>query len=135
MRIGQSGKSQEVAKQDGWFGRRLEIPLVVESAALGLQEGSATIEVWARDDFWRPLRRDDRAIAGYSVTIDLTPPKIELLAATRYLSPGGSGLVAFRLTGPVRPHVNAGPLVFPSFALGPDERGRRLPLFALPRDL
>src|SRR3989442_12431715 len=132
MRIGQSGKSQEVAKQDGWFGRRLEIPLVVESAALGLQEGSATIEVWARDDFWRPLRRGDRAIADYAVTIDLTPPKIELLAATRYLSPGGSGLVAFRVTGAVRTDVSAGPLVFPAFAFRPGARGPPPRAVALP---
>jgi len=134
IRIAQSGKSTTVAKQEGSLGRRLEIPLVVESAALGLREGSATIEMWARDDFWRPLRRDDRAIADYTVTIDLTPPKIELLAATRYLSPGGSGLVAFRVTGAVRTDVSAGPLVFPSFAFGPEDRGARVALIALPWD-
>src|SRR5439155_22582288 len=90
-RIEQAGKSTHVATKDSGLGRRVEIPVVVDSAALGLREGSASIEVWARDTFWRPIRRDDRAIAGYPVTVDLTPPKVELLAATRYLSPGGSG--------------------------------------------
>src|SRR2546426_2511154 len=134
VRVVQSGTPTTVAKQEGPLGRRVEIPLVVESGALGLREGNATLEVWARDDFWRPLRRDDRAIAGYSVTIDLTPPKIELLAATRYLSPGGAGLVAFRVTGAVRTDVSAGPLVFPSFAYGPEDRGARVALIALPWD-
>ncbi len=49
-----------------------------------------------RDDFWRPLRPGDRALASVPVTIDLTPPRLELLAATRYISPGGAVLVAFR---------------------------------------
>ena len=80
VRIEQSGKSTPVATKDSGLGRRVEIPVVVDSAALGLREGSATIEVWARDTFWRPIRRDDRAIAGYPVTVDLTPPKVELLA-------------------------------------------------------
>jgi hypothetical protein len=94
VRIEQSGKSTPVATKDSGLGRRVEIPVLVDSAAIGLREGSANIEVWARDTFWRPIRRDDRAIAGYPVTVDLTPPKVELLAATHYLSPGGSGLVA-----------------------------------------
>src|SRR4030095_429637 len=99
VRIEQSAKSTPVATKDNGLGRRVEIPVVVDSAALGLREGSATIEGWARDTFWRAIRRDDRAIAGYPVTVDLTPPKVELLASTRYLSPGGSGLVAFRVCG------------------------------------
>src|SRR5882724_1398889 len=134
VRVVQSGTSTTVAKQEGPLGRRVEIPLVVESGALGLREGTATLEVRARDDFWRPLRREDRAIAGYPVTIDLTPPKIELLAATRYLSPGGTGLVAFRVTGAARTDLSAGPLVFPSFAYGPEDRGARVALIALPWD-
>src|SRR2546426_5054848 len=134
VRIEQSGKSTPVATKDGGLGRRVEIPVVVDSAALGLREGSATIEVWARDTFWRPIRRDDRAIAGYPVTVDLTPPKVELLASTRYLSPGGSGLVAFRVTGAARTDVLAGATTFPSFAFGPADKGARIALIALPWD-
>ncbi len=134
VRIEQSGKSTPVATKESGLGHRVEIPVVVDSSALGLREGSATIEVWARDSFWRPIRRDDRAIAGYPVTIDLTPPKVELLAATRYLSPGGSGLVAFRVSGAARTDVSAGPLTFPSFAFGAADKGARIALIALPWD-
>ncbi len=135
IRIVQGGSSSVVAKQEGTFGQRVEVPFVLESAALGLREGSASVEVWARDDFWRPLRPHERAIASYPVTVDLTPPKIELLGATRYLSQGGSGLVAFRVTGASRTTVSAGKLVEPSFAWGPPERGTRVALIALPWDL
>ena len=134
VRIEQSGKSTPVATKDSGLGRRVEIPVLVDSAAIGLREGSATIEVWARDTFWRPIRRDDRAIAGYPVTIDLTPPKVELLAATHYLSPGGSGLVAFRVSGASRTDVTAGAMAFPSFAFGPADKGARIALIALPWD-
>jgi len=134
VRVVQDAKSTTVTRQEGAFGRRVELPLTIESASLGLREGAATLEVWARDDFWRPLRVDDRAVAAYPVTVDMTPPKIELLAATRYVAPGGSGLVAFRVTGASRSTLTAGRLALPSFAWGPAERGTRIALLALPWD-
>ena len=134
VRVAQSGTAATVAKREAVLGPRAEVPLVIESAAHGLREGGATLEIWARDDFWRPLRREPRAIASYPVTIDLTPPKIELLAATQYMSPGGSGLVAFRVTGAAKTDVSAGALAFPSFAYGPEDRGARVALIALPWD-
>jgi murein DD-endopeptidase MepM/ murein hydrolase activator NlpD len=134
VRVVQAGKSTTVASKDGALGRRHELPVTIESGPLGLREGGASIEVWARDDFWRPLGRDDRAVATYPTTVDLTPPKIELLAATRYLSSGGSGLVAFRVSGAARTEIVAGPLTFPSFPSGPPDQGARVALIALPWD-
>lgn len=134
VRVVQGGKATAVATRDGALGPRAEIPVTVESAALGLREGPATVEVWARDDFWRPLRVHDRALASYPVTVDLTPPKIEILAATRYISPGGAGLVAFRVSGAARAAVKAGSLEAPSFPLGPAEQNARVALIALPYD-
>ena len=134
VRVAQGGKSTTVAMQEGAFGRSVQIPVTLESAALGLREGGAALEVWARDDFWRPLRMAERPVASYPISVDLTPPKIELLAATQYVSPGGSGLVAFRVTGASRSTVTAGKLVLPSFAWGPPERGARVALIALPWD-
>jgi murein DD-endopeptidase MepM/ murein hydrolase activator NlpD len=135
VRIVQGGKSSVVTKREGPFGWRAEVPVVLEGAALGLREGGATLEVWARDDFWRPLRFDERALASYTVTVDLTPPKVEVLAATQYLSAGGSGLVAFRVTGAARTTVTAGGYQLPSFAFGPVERDARVSLIALPYDV
>jgi len=135
IRAVQGGRVAVIARQEGALGRRVEIPLVLESAAHGLREGAATIEILARDDFWRPLRPGDRPIATYPITVDLTPPRVEILAATQYLAPGGSGLVAFRVTGASRTTVRAGERELPSFAFGPAERAARVALIALPYDL
>jgi murein DD-endopeptidase MepM/ murein hydrolase activator NlpD len=134
VRVVQHGKPVSVFKQDAALGPRAEVPVTFETAALGLREGPATVEVWARDDFWRPLRQADRAIASAPVTIDLTPPKLEILAATRYVSPGGAALVAFRVDGAVRTDVAVGTRVFPSYAYGPPDKHARVALIALPPD-
>jgi murein DD-endopeptidase MepM/ murein hydrolase activator NlpD len=111
----------------GWQG-----PIAVEAARLGLKEGAATLEVWARDDYWRPLGRREGPIVSYPVTVDLTPPTIDVLAATRYLYQGGGGLVAFRLRGADRAQVRVGTHAYPAFRAGPEHAW--VALFALPWD-
>jgi murein DD-endopeptidase MepM/ murein hydrolase activator NlpD len=88
--------------------------------------------VWGSDDFWRPFRPADRALVSQPVTIDLTPPRLEILGATRYVSPGGALLVAFRAPDAARVDVSVGPRIFPSFPYGPPDRGARIALIALP---
>ena len=44
VRVVQNGKSTTVAKQEGGRVGRLEVPIAVESATLGLREGAATVE-------------------------------------------------------------------------------------------
>src|SRR5204862_2787470 len=112
----QGGRPVPVAKSDAPLGPRAELPVRFETASLGLREGAATLEVWARDDFWRPFRGAERPIVSTPVTIDLTPPKVEILAATRYVSPGGVQLVAFRVSDAQRHDVPRGPHAFPTFA-------------------
>jgi murein DD-endopeptidase MepM/ murein hydrolase activator NlpD len=135
VRAVQDGKTMLVGVKSGQLGPRAEVPLTVESAALGLHEGAATLEVWARDDFWRPLRGADRPAATFPVTVDLTPPKVEILAVTQYLYQGGAGLVAFRAGDAVRATVSVGSIVIPSFPLGPAERAARVALIPLAWDL
>ncbi|MBI2218047.1 MAG: M23 family metallopeptidase [Candidatus Rokubacteria bacterium] len=131
----QGGRSTVVAKADGPLGRRAEIPVTIEAAAQKLREGEATLEVRAPDDFWRPLRLDPRAAATFPLTLDLTPPKVEVLSATQYVSNGGVALVAFRVDGATAIEVAVGPAVFPSFPMGPPERGARVALVPLPWDM
>jgi murein DD-endopeptidase MepM/ murein hydrolase activator NlpD len=134
VRVVQGTRAVNVGKTEAPLGPRGELAVRFEAAPLGLREGPATIEVWARDDFWRPLRRGDRAIASAPVTVDLTPPKIDVLAATRYVSPGGVQLVAFRVTDAERTDVTVGTRAFPSFAYGAADKGARVALVALPYD-
>jgi murein DD-endopeptidase MepM/ murein hydrolase activator NlpD len=134
VRVLQSGKTTVIARFEGPPAPRVELPVTIEPTALGVREGEAALEVWARDDFWRPIRLDDRAIAQFPVKVDLTPPRIEILAATQYVSPGGAALVAFRLPDAGQAEVRVGGQAFPSFPYGPVDRGARVALIALPWD-
>jgi len=129
-RVIQNDKSSVALTQDGALGPRVEIPLAIDAAALGLREGAATLEIWGRDDFWRPLRQRDRMVASVPLTVDLTPPRIEVVASTQYLAPGGVGVVVFRATDASRADVSVGAVPFPSFAAG----AQRVALIALPYD-
>jgi murein DD-endopeptidase MepM/ murein hydrolase activator NlpD len=134
IRLVQGPKQAVVVRQDGATGRRVELPAKLEISNVGLREGPATIEVRARDDFWRPITLPERVVATWPVSIDLTPPKVEVLASTGYYSPGGVSLVAFRVDGAVKSAVKVGDVAFPSFPIGPSERGARVALVALPYD-
>jgi murein DD-endopeptidase MepM/ murein hydrolase activator NlpD len=131
----QGGHAAVVARADGPHGRRAEIPVTIDAAAQKLKEGDATLEVRARDDFWRPLTVDPRAPTTFPLTLDLTPPKVEILSATQYVSNGGVALVAFRADGASAMEVAVGPTVFPSFPMGPPERGARVALVPLAWDM
>jgi hypothetical protein len=134
VRIMQGGKSTVLAKKDTPLGPRADLGVTIESAALGLREGPATLEVWARDDFWRPLKFRERAVVSAPLTVDLTPPKVELVSSTQYLSPGGAGLIVYRVSGAARESVVLGSARFPGTPMGRPEQGTRVALVALPFD-
>lgn len=131
VRVRQGGKTVLALKRDGALGRRVDLPLTLESAALGLHEGEATLEVSSRDDFWRPLGARRRAVLSVPLRVDLTPPRIDLVASTKYLAPGGAGVVVFRVSDAARTDVRVGALVFPSFEAANQQR---VALVALPHD-
>ena len=108
------------------------VALQVTGGTLGLREGAATLEVVARDGFWRPIRVDDRPIVTAPVTLDFTPPSLEVVAATRYWAQGGGGLVVMRSKGASRVAVGVGTLSFPAYAAGPAETNLYAAMVALP---
>ena len=111
------------------------VQLTVAGKQLGLREGAATLEVRARDGFWRPIRVDDRAVVSAPVSIDLTPPSLEVLAATHYVHQGGGGLAALRARSAARAGVKVGDAFFPAYPAGEANSGLAVALFALPWDL
>lgn len=108
------------------------VALQVTGATLGLREGAATLEVLARDGFWRPIRVDDRPILTAPVMLDFTPPSLEVVAATRYWAQGGGGLVVLRSKGASRVAVTVGGLAFRAYPAGPAESNLFVDLVALP---
>ena len=132
--ITQGSTNAVVAKAEGAFGTRAEVPVMIETSKLGLKEGAATLEVRARDDYWRPLKLSAAPTFTGPITIDLTPPKLDVLASTQYVSNGGVAVVVFRVDGASRSQVSVGSAVFPSFPYGPPEKNARVALIALPYD-
>ena len=110
------------------------VELLINGGTLGLREGGAVLEVRARDGFWRPIRVDDRPIVTAPVTLDFTPPSLEVVAATRYWAQGGGGLVVMRSKGAARVAVGVGALSFPAYPAGPAETNLYAAMVALPWD-
>ena len=108
------------------------VALQVTGATLGLREGAATLEVLARDGFWRPIRVDDRPVLTAPVMLDFTPPSLEVVAATRYWAQGGGGLVVLRSKGASRVAVTVGGLAFRAYPAGPVESNLFVDIVALP---
>ena len=138
IRLNQGGTRVNVAQQTfsgGPAGNEQRVQLIVTGGTLGLREGAANLEVRARDGFWRPIRVDDRMIANVPIMLDFTPPTLEVLAATRYLSRGGGALVAVRAKGAARVGVNVGDTFFPGFPAGAPDTGLHAVLYALPWNL
>jgi len=129
------GSAKVVIAQQAFTGtptNQQRVELQVTGSTLGLREGTATLEVLARDGFWRPIRVDDRPILTTQVTLDFTPPALEVVAATRYWAQGGGGLVVLRSKGASRVAVSVGGLAFRAFPAGPPESSLFVDLVALP---
>ena len=136
IRLRQGSAKVVITKQafTGAATNEQRVALQIAGGTLGLREGAATLEVLARDGFWRPIRVDDRPIATAQVTLDSTPPSLEIVGATRYWAQGGGGLVVLRSKGALRVAVNVGGLAFPAYPAGSPESNLFVNLVALPWD-
>ncbi len=62
----------------------------------GIKEGPAILRVVARDDsLWRFFRGNETTIQK-NLTIDITPPTVELIADDRYVNFGGVGVIVYK---------------------------------------
>jgi hypothetical protein len=134
IRLRQGSSKVVITKQafEGPPANEQHVELQVAGGTLGLREGAATLEVLARDGFWRPIRVDDRPILTAQVNLDFAPPSLEIVGATRYWAQGGGGLVVLRSKGASRVAVNVGTLVFPAYPAGSPESNLFVDLVALP---
>ncbi|MGW8287057.1 MAG: M23 family metallopeptidase [Desulfobulbales bacterium] len=87
--------------RQGFFGnngpKKLTETITLESGAVGFTDGKAELQVTVRDfSFWGWMAGNETFVA-YPVTIDMHPPKISILHSTRYVSPGGSGMVVYKI--------------------------------------
>jgi murein DD-endopeptidase MepM/ murein hydrolase activator NlpD len=108
-------------------------PLTLDAAALELKEGPAELHVFARDSLWRP-RPDRTPRLVQRFIVDLTPPGLEVRAATGYVKHAGSAIAVYRVTGAVRSGVQVGDAFFPGQAGLAADPAVQVALYALPYD-
>lgn len=93
-----------------------KITVALSSKLTGVKEGPATLRVSARDrSLWSFFRGNETVILK-NVTIDITPPTVELIADDAYINFGGCGLVVYKpSTDTVRSGVKIGNYFFPGY--------------------
>jgi murein DD-endopeptidase MepM/ murein hydrolase activator NlpD len=122
-----------------WYGSRVtEKRLHVETDLLPLKvpEGTATLEVFVDTYAWHVLPHAVAPRLSVPVTVDLTPPKLELLTTQHNLRLGGVELAVFRQSpDTVQSGVQVENYFFPSTAGNFADSAVTLAFFAVPQDL
>ena len=73
-----------------------KIAVVLSSRLTSVKEGPALLRVSARDrSLWNFLRGNETVIQK-NITIDITPPTLELIADDRYVNFGGVGVIVYK---------------------------------------
>ena len=83
----------------------------------GVKEGPAVLRVRARDASLRQSFSGNEALLEKNVTIDITPPTLELVADDRYVNFGGVGVIVYKTSADTAASgVKIGEYFFPGFA-------------------
>jgi murein DD-endopeptidase MepM/ murein hydrolase activator NlpD len=107
--------------------------IALSSKLSGLKEGPAVLRVSARDKSWWSFFRGNETVIEKNVTIDITPPIVELLADDAYINFGGSGLVVYKPSADtVTSGVKIGNYFFPGFKGQTKDPNNYLAFFAHP---
>jgi murein DD-endopeptidase MepM/ murein hydrolase activator NlpD len=79
----------------------------------GVKEGPTTLRIVARD---ASLFRGNEAVVEKKITVDLTPPTLELVADDRYINFGGVGAIVYKASDDTASSgVKIGDAFFPGF--------------------
>lgn len=105
-------------------------------AALGLTEGPAQLEVFAETHAWHIVPTHPEPVLTHPITVDLTPPGVELLTTQHNLRLGGAGLVVFRMTPDAKDaSIEVEQYRFPVTRGYFADKNVALGLFAVPQDI
>ncbi len=90
--------------------------LALSSKLAGLKEGPAVLRISARDrSLWSFFRGNETSVQK-NITIDITPPTLELVADDRYVNFGGVGVVVYKpAADAVSTGVKIGNYFFPGY--------------------
>jgi murein DD-endopeptidase MepM/ murein hydrolase activator NlpD len=111
------GTEHPLAAED--FGERVtekKIPVALSAKLKGMKEGPAVLRVVARDRSLWNFTRGNEAVMEANVTIDITPPTLDLYADDRYVNFGGVGVIVYKPSADaVTSGVRVGKYFFPGF--------------------
>jgi murein DD-endopeptidase MepM/ murein hydrolase activator NlpD len=89
---------------------------VALSKLAGLKEGPAVLRVTARDASLWNFFRGNESVIQKNLTIDVTPPTVELIADDRYVNFGGVGAIVYKVSADTATSgVKIGDYFFPGF--------------------
>lgn len=83
----------------------------------GVREGPAVLRITARDaSLWRWFKGNETVLEK-NVTVDITPPTVDLIADDRYVNFGGVGVIVYKASADsATTGVKMGDYFFPGFA-------------------
>jgi murein DD-endopeptidase MepM/ murein hydrolase activator NlpD len=115
--------------------KQLKETVTLKSGALGFKDGAAELKVTVRDfSFWN-LMAGNETVMTYPVTMDTHPPKISILHSTRYVRPGGSGMIVYKINDAVEKHgLTVNGHFNPGFPVAGEEDDRYIAYFGLNYD-
>ena len=93
-----------------------KLTVVLSSKLAGLKEGPAVLRISARDNsLWNLFRGNETAIQK-NLTIDITPPTLEIVADDRYVNFGGVGMIVYKPSADtVTTGIKIGNYFFPGY--------------------
>ena len=109
---------------------------VTPSPTLKIPDGPAVLRVTATDLSYWGFFRGNRASISKDVTVDFTPPTIELKSGERHVNFGGSGLVIYESSpDTIKSGVRIGQYLFPGYKGYLKDSNSYLAFFAHPYDV
>jgi murein DD-endopeptidase MepM/ murein hydrolase activator NlpD len=90
---------------------------------VGVKDGPAVLQVTARDrSYWRFFQGNETTVQK-NITVDTTPPTLELLSDDRYVNVGGSGMVIYKASSDTeKSGVRIANYFFPAYKIKEPER-------------
>jgi murein DD-endopeptidase MepM/ murein hydrolase activator NlpD len=105
-----------VSEQYAEPAREKKFTLALSSKLAGLKEGPAVLRVSAKDASLWSFFGGNETVIQKNLTIDLTPPSLELVADDRYVNFGGVGAIVYKASpDTARSGVRLGDYFFPGF--------------------
>lgn len=112
------------------------INITLEPKALAAHEGEATLRVTAVDRSLWGFMQGNRTVAERKVTVDVTPPRLEVLSRDHYVNFGGSGFAIYKATADaVRSGISIGDYFFPGVPGQLSDPDAYVVVFAHPYDV